>query len=250
MELFDRDKPKSAQNFLSYVLSGAYSNSILHRASTNFVVQGGSLQIITFTGGNKSVAPVAERTNVVVNERGVGTVFNNAKGTLALAHYPGLTNESSCHWFINLADNAQLDVIDTNNAYTVFGRVIGGLDLLDKLNPSAANTTTKVLNLGGWLDEAPVRSSATLSGITYDDLLTTTWRIVALDMALTVEQLTNDVRKLTWLSVSNKTHRVEFAPTVTNSWTLLWSTNGNGGTQAFLHSSNTVTGFYRVNYQP
>ena len=74
LELFDRDKPATVRSFLSYIHSGAYSNSILHRSVTNLVVQGGSLKLIDFGGGSKAIAPV-EESAAVTNELGGGSVL-------------------------------------------------------------------------------------------------------------------------------------------------------------------------------
>lgn len=57
LELFDRDKPASTANFLNYVLYGGYSNSIIHRAVSNSLFQGGSLRVIDFGGGFKAWHP-------------------------------------------------------------------------------------------------------------------------------------------------------------------------------------------------
>ena len=107
-----------------------------------------------------------------------------------------------------------------------------------------------MLNLGGWLDEAPVKPTATAATATYADLLTTSWKIVSLDLWPTVQTQANNVRIVSWDSVSNRTHKVEFAPSVATSWTLLWTTNGTGARQTFTHTTNAVNGFYRLSYQP
>jgi cyclophilin family peptidyl-prolyl cis-trans isomerase len=250
LALFDRDKPASVKNFLNYVLSGAYSNNFIHFDATNFVCQGGSLRIVDFGGGSQAVVPVAENTSVT-NELGVGRFFSNVRGTIALAHYPGQTNNATCHWFINLADNPAFDAPDTNHAYVVFGHVISGLTNLDRLDPTATNPTIKLLNLGGWLSQCPVNYSATLATATYSNLLTVTYNLVTLDMGLTAQSVATNAVLLSWQSISNKTHIVAFKPDlVSTSWTNIWTTNGNGATQSFQHATNSPSGFYRVSYQP
>ena len=249
LELFDRDKPASVKNFLQYIFSNDYTNSLIHRAATNSVFQGGSLRIIDFGGGSKAVVPVSEKPSVT-NELMTGLFFSNGRGTIALAHYPGQTNNATCHWFINLADNTYLDAPDTNNAYVVFGRVISGLENLDKLNPSATNTTIKILNLGGYLTEAPVRPTATVSTVTYDDLLTVTYRIITLDMNLQLQSLLNNVRSVSWQSVSNKQHTLSYTSQLGSAWTNILTTNGNGATQTFPQTNSSSNGFYRLQYQP
>jgi cyclophilin family peptidyl-prolyl cis-trans isomerase len=249
LELFDRDKPASVKNFLQYIFNNGYTNNLIHRAVTNSLFQGGSLQIIDFGGGSKAVVPVAEKA-AVTNELMSGSFFSNVRGTIALAHYPGQTNNATCHWFINLADNTYLDAPDTNNAYVVFGRVISGLENLDKLNPGPTNTTIKILNLGGYLTDAPVRPTATLATVTYDDLLTVTYHVIALDMNLQYQSLSNNVRSISWQSVSNKQHILSSTSAIGSTWTNLLTTNGNGAIQTYRHTNNSANGFYRVQYQP
>ncbi len=250
LALYDRDKPATVHNFLNYVLSGAYSNNFIHYDATNFVCQGGSLRVVTISGSSQAVVPVVENAPIA-NESGVGAFFTNLRGTIAMVHYPGLTNDTTCDWFINLADNTNFDMPDTNHSYVVFGHVISGLTNLDTLNPTSTNTTIKLLNLGGWLNSCPVNYAATLSTATYSNLLTVAYNLVTLDMGLRVQNVATNTVLLSWQSVSNKTHTVSFRPDLANSsWTTLWTTNGNGSTQTFQHVTNSVTGFYRVSYQP
>lgn len=238
------------KNFLNYVLTGAYSNNFIHYDATNFVCQGGSLKVVSFGNGSQAVVPVAENAPIT-NELGVGTFFSNVRGTIAMVHYPGQPTNTTCDWFINLADNTAFDTSDTNHSYVVFGHVISGLTNLDRLNPTATNTTIKVLNLGGWLNSCPVNYSANPSTVTYSNLLTVTYSLVAMDMGLRTQQVATNAMLLTWQSVSNKPQTVSFTPQLTNSaWTTLWTTNGNGLTQSFRHVTNSATGFYRVSFQP
>lgn len=249
LELFDRDKPASVKNFLQYILSNGYTNNLIHRAVTNSIFQGGSLQIIDFGGGSKAVVPVGEKA-AVTNELMRGSFFSNVRGTIALAHYPGQTNNATCHWFVNLADNTYLDAPNTNNAYVVFGRVISGLENLDKLNPGPTNTTIKILNLGGYLTDAPVRPTATLATVIYDDLLTVNYRIIALDMNLQLQFLSNNIYSINWQSLSNKPHTLSYTSALGLVWTNLVVTNGSGAVQTLRHTNSSPGGFYRLQYQP
>ena len=250
LALYDRDKPATVKNFLKYVLSGAYSNNFIHYDASNFVCQGGSLKVVSFGGGGQAVVPVAENAPIT-NELGAGTFFSNLRGTIAMVHYPGQPTNTTCHWFINLAENTAFDAPDTNHAYVVFGHVISGLTNLDRLNPTATNTTIKLMNLGGWLSSCPVNYSANPSTVTYSNLLTITYNLVTLDMGLNVQQVATNTILLSWQSITNKMHTVSFKPNLANPpWTALWTTNGNGSTETFRHVTNSVTGFYRVSYQP
>lgn len=247
--LFDQQKPASAKNFLNYVLSGAYSNNIVHRSVSNSLFQGGSLRIIEFSPISKAVVPVEEST-AVTNELGLNSFFSNARGTLALAHYPGETNSATCHWFINLTNNAFLDVTGTNYSFSVIGRVVSGLENLDKLNPAHPSSVVKILNLGGWMDEAPVKPTATPATVTYDDLLTINYRVISLDVDLQLARGVNGTNRISWNSVSNKLHTLQYSNVVPPSWQALGTVTGTGVRLTYTNVTTISNRFYRVTYQP
>lgn len=115
VNLFDQTTPKTVENFLQYIDEQHYTNSVVHRVSPDFVVQGGGF---TFEG----LWPLARiATNAaVINE----PVYSNVKGTIAMAKVGGNPNSATDQWFFNLANNASnLDV--QNGGFTVFGQVMG-----------------------------------------------------------------------------------------------------------------------------
>jgi peptidyl-prolyl cis-trans isomerase A (cyclophilin A) len=249
IELFDKAKPLTVSNFLSYVLAGSYTNTFLHRTTTNFVVQGGSLQLVETSPGRHAVVPVEEKAPII-NELGVGPFFSNERGTIAMAHEPGLTNVTTSHWFINLATNTFLDAVHTNYAFVVFGRVINGIHLLDKLNPGPTNTTISRLNLGGWLTEVPMKYGVTPATATTDDLLTSTFNLVALDMDLELVRGSNGTNVISWDSVSNKVHTIQYSNAVPPTWQTLGTVTGTGSRLAHTNVTSVTNRFYRVTYQP
>jgi uncharacterized protein (TIGR03437 family) len=107
--------PMTVANFINYVNTGAYTNSIIHRSVPGFVIQGGGYQ---YQNGNVVTTP----TNPpVVNEFNV----SNTTGTIAMAKLSGDPNSATSQWFFNLADNGtNSDALDTTDGgYTVFGNV-------------------------------------------------------------------------------------------------------------------------------
>jgi cyclophilin family peptidyl-prolyl cis-trans isomerase len=130
VELFDqagpgrtRTTPATATNFLSYVNSGAYTNSIIHRSVPGFVVQGGGF---TATGNPFTLGNVTQAA-AVVNEPG----NTNIRGTIAMAKVGDNPNSATNQWFFNLSDSNATEVggplLDTQNGgFTAFGRVLGG----------------------------------------------------------------------------------------------------------------------------
>ena len=114
----DGDKaPISAANFLAYVDEKFYDGTIFHRVIPNFMIQGGG-----FTPGMAQKKTKA----TIKNESGNG--LKNKRGALAMARTNDLHSATS-QFFINVVDNDFLD----KNQYCVFGKVVEGLDVLDKI---------------------------------------------------------------------------------------------------------------------
>jgi peptidyl-prolyl cis-trans isomerase A (cyclophilin A) len=148
VELFSLQKPASVANFLTYVDSGTYSNSIVHRSVQNTpltpfgIIQGG--------GFDTTLAPLPTLPDIA-DEVGL---FSNLRGTIAYAK-TSLPNSANRQWYINVTDNV---VFDTN--YTVFGQVLGnGMQVVDQINAFATGDVT-VTDSGGsplyTLEDLPV----------------------------------------------------------------------------------------------
>jgi peptidyl-prolyl cis-trans isomerase A (cyclophilin A) len=125
VELYPDKAPKTIENFLGYVNSGFYDGTIFHRVIDNFMIQGGG-----FTRDLRQKPTRPAIPNEAKN--GVG----NQRGTLAMAR-TGDPNSATAQFFINVVDNPRLDYTsDANGAtwgYCVFGKVISGLDIIDKI---------------------------------------------------------------------------------------------------------------------
>jgi peptidyl-prolyl cis-trans isomerase B (cyclophilin B) len=130
-ELFRDKAPKSVENFLAYAKSGFYDGTVFHRVIRGFMIQGGGMK------ANLDRKPTKEP---IENEATNG--LKNARGTLAMAR-TGVVNSATSQFFINTADNKALDhrsKTDEGFGYAVFGRVIDGMDVVDKIE--AVKTTT------------------------------------------------------------------------------------------------------------
>ena len=121
LELDTGQAPITAGNFLQYVRDGHYDGLIFHRVINGFMIQGGGYD--TEFGERKKRAPIEnESRNGLSNER----------GTIAMAR----TNDphsATAQFFINLVDNPNLDGAPGRWGYAVFGRLVEGLDVLDKI---------------------------------------------------------------------------------------------------------------------
>lgn len=135
VELFDQEKPVTVNNFLSYVRSEAYKNTILHRCQPGYVLQGGAVGVCNpFVGAPFYEGFLVETNAPIVNETYAGPLISNTFGTLAMATQEGNPNSGTASWFFNLS-NTNATFLDTNNGgYCVFGRVTSGAALLSRFN--------------------------------------------------------------------------------------------------------------------
>jgi peptidyl-prolyl cis-trans isomerase A (cyclophilin A) len=132
VELYNDRAPVSVQNFLQYVNEGFYPGTIFHRVISGFMIQGGGF---TADMVEKPTRPP------IRNEATNG--LNNVRGTLAMARTEALRS-ATAQFFINVADNrAKLDhhgFAPEDFGYAVFGRVLSGLDVCDRI--AAVKTRT------------------------------------------------------------------------------------------------------------
>jgi peptidyl-prolyl cis-trans isomerase B (cyclophilin B) len=123
VELFPDQAPITVQNFLDYVVEGFYDNTIFHRVINNFMIQGGGFEV--GLRQKKTRPPIK-------NESANG--LSNRRGTLAMAR-TSHPDSATAQFFINVTDNLFLDKAQASDGvgYCVFGKVIEGLDVLDKI---------------------------------------------------------------------------------------------------------------------
>lgn len=121
IELFDKQAPLSTKSFAEYAKSGFYNGTIFHRVIPGFMIQGGGF---TANMTQKATKPP------IKNEAHNGLL--NTRGTIAMARTQTVDSATS-QFFINLVDNKMLDHSDRDYGYAVFGKVIKGLDVVDKI---------------------------------------------------------------------------------------------------------------------
>ena len=151
VNLYDKATPKTVENFLTYVKSGAYNNSIIHRVVPGFIVQGGG-----FKYDNKFPLVEIAQSTAVINE----PVYANKRGTIAMAKLSSGPSTATNQWFFNLADNSgNLD--SQNSGFTVFGEVTGnGMAIVD------AMAALNIFNMGAntAFTDVPLRNYTTADG--------------------------------------------------------------------------------------
>lgn len=125
IELFPDKAPKTVENFLRYVDDEFYDGTLFHRVIKGFMVQTGGL---TFSMEEK------ETRESIGNEAGNG--LKNLKGTVAMGRLPE-PHSATSQFYINVADNADLDHTgedDDNFGYCVFGEVVDGMNVAEKIS--------------------------------------------------------------------------------------------------------------------
>jgi len=126
LELYPEHAPKTVANFVQYVTDKHYDGTVFHRVIDNFMIQGGG-----FDGSfaqKKTRAPVAHEGREALASGGL----RNVTGTVAMAR----TNDpqsATAQFFINVKDNAFLDPSAQSWGYTVFGKVVSGMDVVNKI---------------------------------------------------------------------------------------------------------------------
>jgi cyclophilin family peptidyl-prolyl cis-trans isomerase len=132
--------PLTAANFLRYVREGFYSNTLLHRVVANFVIQGGGHDATSL-----AIKPTHEN---VFNESGNG--LQNKRGTVGMARGE-LPHSGNAQFYVNLVDNPDLDPVPTRWGYTVFGRVVQGMDVIDRIGETPTGA------MGPFKSDAPLK---------------------------------------------------------------------------------------------
>ncbi|WP_405122135.1 peptidylprolyl isomerase [Pseudomonas sp. M20] len=132
IELDPVKAPISTKNFLDYVNSGFYTNTIFHRVIPGFMVQG---------GGFTQQMQQKETKAPIKNEHKNGLA--NVRGTLSMAR-TSVPDSATSQFFINVKDN---DFLDQGDGYAVFGKVVKGMDVVDIIVNSQTTTKSGMQNV-------------------------------------------------------------------------------------------------------
>jgi peptidyl-prolyl cis-trans isomerase A (cyclophilin A) len=131
VELDKEKAPKTVENFLQYVKAGHYDGTIFHRVIDGFMIQGGGMKPDMSEKATRAPIPLESRSGL-----------SNVRGTISMARTMD-PNSATAQFFINVNDNLMLDQANSRdgNGYAVFGKVTGGMGVVDKIK--AAPTTNK-----------------------------------------------------------------------------------------------------------
>jgi cyclophilin family peptidyl-prolyl cis-trans isomerase len=139
LELNAERAPLTVAHFLKYVDQGQYSGTVFHRVIANFVIQGG--------GFDSNYKPKAAPSKVV-NESGNG--LTNQRGTVGMARGQE-PHSSDAQFYLNLYDNEALDPNKTRWGYAVFGKVVQGMEVVDRIGNVATGAR------GPFKEDAPLK---------------------------------------------------------------------------------------------
>ena len=156
-ELQPNSATYSVVNFLAYVNTGFYKNLLFHRVVPGFVVQGGG-----FAHGLVHKSPFYDPIGLESNNG-----LSNLRGTLAMARTSSPDSATS-QFFVNLAKNTNLNYTDANNpGYAVFGKVVLGMSVIDKIAKVATTTVSSQENVP--VKDVVIKSAVeTTIGTVYD----------------------------------------------------------------------------------
>ncbi len=130
VELYPDKAPVTVENFLQYVKDKHYDGTVFHRVMDNFMIQGG--------GFTATMAEKATRAPIMLESR---NGLKNDRGTIAMAR-TSAPNSATAQFFVNVVDNNNLNAPQPDgNGYAVFGKVVQGMDTVDKIR--SVPTTTK-----------------------------------------------------------------------------------------------------------
>ena len=130
LELDPNAAPITVNNFLNYVNSGFYRNTLFHRVISGFMIQGG--------GYTTGLVKKDGLKDPIVLESNNG--LTNLRGTVAMAR-TNVANSATSEFFINHVDNSFLNYSKSNLGYAVFGKVIQGMDVVDAIASKATNVS-------------------------------------------------------------------------------------------------------------
>jgi cyclophilin family peptidyl-prolyl cis-trans isomerase len=124
IELFEDKSPITVKNFLEYVDDKHYDGTVFHRVISTFMIQGGG-----YDADQKE-----RKTKPAIKNEAKASGLKNERGTISMAR-TGEPDSATSQFFINVRNNTGLDPENTDDGvgYAVFGRVIDGMDVVDKI---------------------------------------------------------------------------------------------------------------------
>ena len=132
IELDAEHAPVTVANFLDYVKAGHFDNTLFHRVIDGFMIQGGGFTPEFSQKPTRPPVPIEAESSSKAG-------LLNVPGTVSMARTSD-PNSATSQFFINVNDNKSLNYSPTNPGYTVFGKVVSGMDVVTKIAKSATGS--------------------------------------------------------------------------------------------------------------
>jgi cyclophilin family peptidyl-prolyl cis-trans isomerase len=256
LELLDRERPETVRNFLAYVETGRYRDTILHRLLPNLFAQGGAYGV-TNRGTGRAAFRALPTLPAIANERRPGDGLTNGLGWLALGAVDNRPRPLQGEFILGLGNGLGPFLTTNQGGYPVFGRVTRGLEVLRVLNGfSEANDGTNQLitifdavlppSLFG-VAEFP------LTRFRLDDPAAQFRHALYVDITLLRVAITtgaDGARTIAWDSVAGRTNVVEFTDVFPPQWRRLAALAGTGARLSVPDATPAARRFYRVLVEP
>jgi peptidyl-prolyl cis-trans isomerase A (cyclophilin A) len=128
VELDAAKAPKTVANFVEYVKAGHYDGTVFHRVIDNFMIQGGGMTADMKEKATRAPIPLEAKNGLP-----------NVRGSIAMAR-TAVPDSATAQFFINLKDNDFLNAAPGKDGYAVFGKVVAGMDVVDKIRTVPTGT--------------------------------------------------------------------------------------------------------------
>jgi peptidyl-prolyl cis-trans isomerase A (cyclophilin A) len=139
IELFADRSPITVKNFLDYVDKKHYDGLTFHRVMPDFMIQGGGFEPgLKDAKNDQEVNKLERKTGTPIKNESDNGV-SNERGTLAMAR-TNAPDSATAQFFINVVDNKKLDAKGTRPGYAVFGKVVEGMEVVDKIKDVKTKT--------------------------------------------------------------------------------------------------------------
>lgn len=145
LELDAEKAPITVLNFLEYAESGFYSGTLFHRVLKDGLIQGGAYTL--------SLEPKTEGLRPPIDHE-TASGLPNERGTIAMFREIRQTRSATAQFFINVIDNPGFDALRDGSGYTAFGKVVEGMDVVDRI--AAAPVRTQPKYAAGYSEVVPV----------------------------------------------------------------------------------------------
>lgn len=146
LELDDQKAPITVANFEKYAKDGFYNGTVFHRVIPDFMIQGGGFDHHgNYPAGLHNKASHAKMQPAIKNEWTNG--LPNVRGSIAMARLGGQPDSATSQFFINLKDNDFLDQPRDGAGYAVFGKVIAGMDVVERIGNMKTRTIAGMQNV-------------------------------------------------------------------------------------------------------